>query len=234
MFNNKKIISFLISTSIIFLYSITFFHNFIISILISIILSVRAHKLFETILEKKDIKQKRIMFREFLDIFHTNIISGQNFYNSLILTSREIKYIFQENIYIIKYLDEMIYDIENGKKIETSLIEFKKKSNLEEISIFVDSIIISIKSGIDISKVVENSKNMLTNNISLELEMTTIVENSKRDFIIMCLLPLIVLLTISFTSTMNLTLIDYIIRGIVFVMFIIAFYIGNKIVNLEF
>lgn len=233
MINNKKLISFFISFIIIFLYSFCFFHNIIVSVLISVLLSVKAHEIFKSMLDRNSIKQKRIMFREFLDIFHTNIISGQNFYNSLLLTSKEIQFIFQENIFIIKYLNEMIMDINNGNKIENCLIDFKHKSNLEEINIFVDSIIISIKSGIDISRIVENSKNMLTDNISLELEMSTIVENSKRDFIIMCLLPLIVLITISLTSATSFTIIDYIIRSGVFLLFVFAFYIGYKIVNLE-
>lgn len=230
---NNKFISYLISVLIIFLYSYVFFYSIIISVVLCILISIEFHKIFEDFLNKKDIRLKRIMFREFLDIFNSNIISGQNFYNSLKTTSVEIKNIFQENTYIISYLDLLVKDIDNGKMIEQSLLIFKERSKLEEVDIFVDSLIIAIKSGIDISKITNNSKKMLSENISLELEISTILDNSKKDFLIMSILPLIILVLLNITSIKSLDYIDYIIRIPVFIIFIFSFYLGNKIVNLE-
>lgn len=233
MKDRKVYISYLISFILLALYSYIFFFNTIISIILAGLLSIKFHNIIYEILNISNIRQKRLMFREFLDLFNSSIISGNNFYNSLLYTSREIKNIFNEEKFIIKYLNELILDIDNGNSIEDSLLNFKKKSNLEDINIFIDSLIIALKSGIDISKITTISKDMISENISLELELSVISNNSKKEFIIMSILPLIILLVLSMTNSNNLSLIDYIIRMPVFILFIFSFYIGYQIVNLE-
>lgn len=230
---NKQIISYFISFTIIFLYTYIFFNSFLFSSIFSIFISLKFYKNIYEIFEKKNLRLKRIMFREFLDIFNSNIISGENFYNSLKKTSKEIKNIFHDNTYLVKYLDELVLDIENGKNITDALRDFKQKADLEEVDIFIDSLILSIQMGIDLSKITNNSKNMLSDNISLELELSTIVDNSKKEFLIMIFLPIFVLLLVNNSSTNTLRFSDYLIRIPVFISFIFAFYLGNKIVNLE-
>lgn len=230
----KKIyISYLISFVIFLVYAYIFFNNVLVSIVISAIVSLKFYTIIYNIFSKNHEKTKRIMFREFLDIFNTNIISGQNFYNALKQTSLEIKNIFHEKVFIVKYLEELVLDIDNGANIIESLNIFKNKCDLEEVSIFVDSIIIAIKTGLDISDMTNISKDMLTENIALELEISTLVNNSKREFLIMTVLPIIILFLVNQNTANSLKLIDYIVRVPVFLVFLSAFYIGNKIVNME-
>lgn len=231
--NKKLIISYVASFTIFFIYSLIFFKNIFISIFLSTIISFKAYSIIFQVLSRNDLRTKRLMFREFLDIFNTNIIVGNNFYNSLKNTSIEIKNIFHDSIFIVKYLDDLILDIDNGNSIIDSMIKFKEKCKLDEVDIFVESIIIAVKSGLDISKITDISKNMLTENISLELEISTLVNNSKREFIIMTVLPLIILFLINSSTNQSLNFTDYIVRIPVFVLFLFSFYIGDKIVNLE-
>lgn len=231
--DKKIILSYFYTFIVIFLYSYVFFNNILVSIIISTFVSLKFYEIIYEFLDKMDIKNRRLMFREFLDLFNTNIISGHNFYESIRKTSAEIKNIFDENRYLIKYLDELIFDIDNGNSLRYSLKDFKRKLDMEEADIFIDSILIGIETGINLSDITSISKNMLSENISLELEIDTIVDNSKREFLIMTVLPLIVLLMTNFTSSSEMSLVDYIIRIPIFAVFILAFYFGNKIVNLE-
>lgn len=231
--NKNTTISYFISFIIFFIYSLTFFKNIFLAVLLSLIISLKAYLIVFQILMKNNLRTKRLMFREFLDIFNTNIIAGNNFYNSLKNTSIEIKNIFYEKIFIVKYLDNLILDIDNGNNIIDSLLNFKEKCDLEEVDIFVESIIIAVKSGLDISKMTDVSKDMLTENISLELEIATLVNNAKREFLIMTILPVIILFLVNFSNTQVLNFTDYIVRVPVFIIFLFSFYIGYKIVNLE-
>lgn len=231
--NKNTTISYFISFIIFFIYSLTFFKNIFLAVLLSLIISLKAYLIVFQILMKNNLRTKRLMFREFLDIFNTNIIAGNNFYNSLKNTSIEIKNIFYEKIFIVKYLDNLILDIDNGNNIIDSLLNFKEKCDLEEVDIFVESIIIAVKSGLDISKMTDVSKDMLTENISLELEIATLVNNAKREFLIMTILPVIILFLVNFSNTQVLNFTDYMVRVPVFIIFLFSFYIGYKIVNLE-
>lgn len=230
---NNKTKAYIISTIIFFIYLEVFFDKFLFSIIFAPIISIKFSKIIMNLFQNKDIKQKRIMFREFLDIFNTNILAGNNFLISLRNTYLELKTLFNEENYIVEYLKDFLIDIDNGDSIENSLKAFKKKSEIEEASIFVDSLIIAINSGVDISKISNISKDALTQNITLELEIDTIVSNSKKEFLIMILLPLVIIVMINTSINEQITLADYIVRFPVFIMLLFSFILGEKIVNME-
>lgn len=230
--NNKRKSIFLTSI-IMFIYLQIFFDKFFISLIIAPILSIKFSSIISNVFINNDKKEKRIIFREFLDIFNTNIIAGNNLLFSLKNTYSELKNLFSEEAYLVRSLQEALIDIDNGESIDSSLYKFRRKSNLEEVSIFIDSLIIALNSGIDISKISENSKESLSRNISLELEIDTIVNNSKKEFLIMIILPLIVLVLLNNNINAEITFADYIVRIPVFILLLFSFILGEKIVNLE-
>lgn len=230
--NNKRKSIFLTSI-IMFIYLQIFFDKFFISLIIAPILSIKFSSIISNVFINNEKKEKRIIFREFLDIFNTNIIAGNNLLFSLKNTYSELKNLFSEEAYLVRSLQEALIDIDNGESIDSSLNKFRIKSDLEEVSIFIDSLIIALNSGIDISKISENSKESLSRNISLELEIDTIVNNSKKEFLIMIILPLIVLVLLNNNINAEITFADYIVRIPVFILLLFSFILGEKIVNLE-
>lgn len=233
MKEKKDLLSFLISYIIFFVYSFIFFNSIFISIFLSFFLSLIFKNLIFELLDSREYKNKRILFREFLDIFNSNVISGENFYKSMKNTQKEMYAIFPEEEFINKNIKRINLDIDNGKNITEALLNFKYNMQLEDVDIFVDTLSIAIKSGINLSDVTQLSKDMLSENISLDIEISTIIDNSKREFIIMMILPLIVLIMTTVTTQRNTEFIEYIIRIPIFIIFIFSFYLGNKIVNLE-
>ncbi|MGY3776074.1 type II secretion system F family protein [Helcococcus sueciensis] len=230
---NNKLKAFIISTIIFFVYLQVFFNQILISIIISPIISIKFSTIIINLFNDKDIKQKRIIFREFLDLFNTNILAGNNLLISLRNTHNELKTLFNEDNFIVIYLEELLIDIDNGKSIEDSLRIFERKTELEEVSIFIDSLIIAINSGIDIFKISNISKDALTQNIALELEISTIVNNSKKEFLIMIILPLVIILMLNTSINEKITFADYIVRIPVFIVLLFSFVLGEKIVNME-
>lgn len=230
---NNKLKAFIISTIIFFVYLQVFFNQILISIIISPIISIKFSTIIINLFNDKDIKQKRIIFREFLDLFNTNILAGNNLLISLRNTHNELKTLFNEDNFIVIYLEELLIDIDNGKSIEDSLRIFERKTELEEVSIFIDSLIIAINSGIDIFKISNISKDALTQNIALELEISTIVNNSKKEFLIMTILPLVIIVILNTSINEKITFADYIVRIPVFIVLLFSFVLGEKTVNME-
>lgn len=97
----------------------------------------------------------------------------------------------------------------------------------------MDTLAISIEKGIELNRVIGNSKEEINTKISTELEIDILIQNSKREFIIMIILPIIVLFTLNSTLDTSLTFSDYLIRSFGFLIILFSFYIGHKIVNLE-
>lgn len=228
-----RIFSYFLAFCISYLYSYVFFRNFIISLVFGFVISAKSYNIIYSQFLNSKKKLNRLVFRELLDIINSNILSGNNFINSLKFSVNEINNIFSDNNPIIEKLKISISDIENGNSIEKSLLNYKKELKIKEVDIFVDSIIISLESGINISNIVSNSKDMLSENISLELELNQIINNSKKEFFIMAIMPLIILIVLSTTNPRTLNLIDYVIRVPIFVIFLFSIFLGYKIVELE-
>ncbi len=232
--NHKNlIISFILSFLIFFLYSFVFFGNVLISLCLSLALSFKFKTLFLDYFEKKDQYKKRAMLRDFLDILNSSISSGKNFFESLKDSREELNSFYGTQELIYKELNTLILNIENGHRMNYALECFRDALKLEEADVFVDSLIIGLASGMDINELIENSKFAINEQINVENEIANSLNNSKRELIIMMVLPIIILFMLKRTDLRALTIIDYIVRTIVFAVIIIAIYIGEKIVKLE-
>ena len=73
----------------------------------------------------------------------------------------------------------------------------------------------------------------MTQNIALELEIDTIVNNSKKEFLIMTILPLVIIVILNTSINEKITFADYIVRIPVFIVLLFSFVLGEKIVNME-
>ena len=228
-----KMKSFIITYIIIFLYAYIFFEKIILALLIAFFATFKLYTIVYEYLTRLNFKNKRIMFREFLDILNSNLISGQNLYQALDNTRLELKNLFSIDSEIVILTEKVLEDINNGFSMEDALLDFKNNINLEEANIFIDSLLISLESGINVSEVTYNAKEILNENISLELELSTITDNAKKEFLIMCILPMFVMVILRMNNPGKLTYIDYLIRFPIFNLILLSFYFGNKIVNKE-
>ncbi len=233
MKNKSLVYSYFISFIIFFLYSYSFFRSPIISTIISSILSLKFKDLFLDFFEKKDLIQKREMFKNFLDVLNSSISSGKNFYQSILDCEQEIKSYYGKNELITREISKMISNIDNGYSVEEALELFKKELDFEEADTFVDSLKLAMSTGVDIKEIILNSKLHLNDQIEVENEISISLNKSKREFIIMIILPILILFLLYRTNFKNLTLVDYIVRAIVFVVITFSIHIGQKIVNLE-
>lgn len=226
---NSYILSFLLFS----FYGYVFFQNIIVSLIISAIISIKFKRIFYDISEKDTKKKQMIMFRDFLDILSSSILSGNNFYDSIISTSSEITIIYSKGSKISRALSSFINDISNGFSQKDALYKFAEYLNFDGARIFSQTMSIGLDSGIDMKDIINNTKDQIGEKITMELEIRTILDNSKREFIIMMILPLIILILLNLTELRQLNLVDYITRTIVFIFIILSFYLGEMIVNLE-
>lgn len=232
---NKRnlMISYGLSFIIFFLYSYSFFRLYTVSILISSILSIKFKGLFLDFFDKKLLMKKRTMLKNFLDIMNGSVISGKNFYQSIKDCSQEISSYYGSKELISVELNNLISNIDNGYSMENALDIFKANMDFEEASIFVDSLKIGLSSGMDIKEIISNSKFAINEQILVENEISISLNNSKREFIIMIVLPIVILFLLNKTDPKVLNFVDYIIRTIVFMMVVFSIYLGEKIVKLE-
>lgn len=233
MYKRNLIVSYSLSFLIFFLYALSFFRSYLISILLSAILSLKFKELFLEFFDKKQLMKKRDMFRNFLDVLNASVASGSNFYQSIKDSTIEMSSFYSAKEFIVIELNNLLSNIDNGYTLENALELFRLKMDFEEASIFIDSLKIGLKSGMDIKEVIRNSKFSINEQIIVENEISLSLNNSKREFIIMIVLPIVILFLLNKTDARVLNFVDYIIRSVVFFMVILSIYMGEKIVKLE-
>lgn len=233
MYKRNLIVSYSLSFLIFFLYALSFFRSYLISILLSAILSLKFKELFLEFFDKKQLMKKRDMFRNFLDVLNASVASGSNFYQSIKDSTIEMSSFYSAKEFIVIELNNLLSNIDNGYTLENALELFRLKMDFEEASIFIDSLKIGLKSGMDIKEVIRNSKFAINEQIIVENEISLSLNNSKREFIIMIVLPIVILFLLNKTDARVLNFVDYIIRSVVFFMVILSIYMGEKIVKLE-
>lgn len=233
MYKRNLIVAYSLSFLIFFLYALSFFRSYLISILLSAILSLKFKELFLEFFDKKQLMKKRDMFRNFLDVLNASVASGSNFYQSIKDSTIEMSSFYSAKEFIVIELNNLLSNIDNGYTLENALELFRLKMDFEEASIFIDSLKIGLKSGMDIKEVIRNSKFAINEQIIVENEISLSLNSSKREFIIMIVLPIVILFLLNKTDARVLNFVDYIIRSVVFFMVILSIYMGEKIVKLE-
>ena len=173
------------------------------------------------------------MFRDFLDIFNTSIMSGNNFYESMVATKDEITVLYDRNSKIAKAITELVENLDNGIIQNDALLIFGDSLGFDEARIFAQTMQMGLDSGMEIREVISITKDQLTDQINMELDIRTNLDSSKREFLIMMILPLIIITLLNLTNIRELNFMDYIIRMVVFGFIVFSFYLGELIVNLE-
>lgn len=231
--NNIKVKSYMFAYIISFLYLFAFFQSLIFALPAAPLMAFFIKSIIYNFLLNRNNIEKRMMFREFLDIFNASILSGGNFYNSIKAAREELINMFTGKNLMCKSVDRLIWDLDNSLSMEEALNNFSADLDIEEARIFCQSLSIGLKSGMNIAKLVFNSKETITESIALNLELDKIISSGKREFMIIALLPIVVLFVLSFTISGALTFIDYIIRLPMFFLIVFAVNLAYKIVNLE-
>ena len=230
---NNRTKAYLLSFIIFILYSYTFFRNIPISLAISALVSLKFKKIFFDYFESSRLNFEQRIFRDFLDLLNSSILSGQNFYQALSGAIEELEEYYNPKVALVASLRAVKNDLDNGKGEGLSLKGFKDRCQINEGKIFADTLIIALGSGMDLAKIVYSSKDSINSQMDIEMEISHSLNNGKRELVIMVLLPLVILFLLTKTDISSLSMVDYIIRSVVFVIILFSIYFGNKIVNLE-
>lgn len=233
LLKNYKFKSYVLSLGILFIYGWVFLRSYLVSAVLAILLSIKLKSTFYRILTKNFEMKKREMLKDFLDILDTSIVSGANFYQSIKMSKLELLSMYDDNALILLSVSELVKDIENGISQVEALNNFKDNYRNKEASIFVDTLAISIDSGISINKVICGSRESIASLIEMELDISASLKNANRELIIMSIIPLAIVILMQGTMANKLTFIDYILRGITYLALISSFYMGEKIINVE-
>lgn len=215
--------------------------TWILNITIPSIVGMVAGKMFIPVRTKALIEkqQKEIshQFRDMLDSLTTSLGSGKNISDSFISVYSDLKIQYDSDAFILKELEVIISGIHNNIAIEDVLDDFGKRSGNEDIKSFANVFRISYRKGGNIKDIIRNTQEILSDKMNIAEDIETLVASNKTEQNIMVVMPIILVGTIKLMSpefaANFVTPAGLISTTVGLITFVIAYFVGKQILNIE-
>lgn len=212
-----------------------FFRVWFVSLTAAALLGFAGIRIYRGMLKKKRNELLLLQFREMLGSLCTSIGSGKNMPDSFLDAYTEMKQQFGEDAYISKELSGILTGLHNNLNIEALLNDFAYRSGQEDILSFAEIFEVANRRGGSIRQIILETKDLISDKISIEMEIRTMISGKSNELNIMILLPLIIVSQLN--SMMNASGGNaFLIIGVKFVaigMFVGAYCLGKKMIDIK-
>lgn len=238
MSKNEKIIYTIIAYIAIFIVGYIFYENFIFAALLGIF-AVK----FPAIRTKQIIKSRKnaltIQFKDWLYSLSSSMAAGRSIEMAFKDSYKDLEIIYPNpETPIMQELNHMIRRLEMNETVEDVVLEFASRTHIEDITNFGEVIRISKRSGGNLVEVIRSTSAVIGDKIETKADIETTISGKKFESRILCCMPIamVALLTATAYDYMEkvfTTFIGHTVMTISIVMFVAAFFIGEKIMNIE-
>lgn len=215
--------------------------TYILNVAIPAITGTIAGKFFIPARTKQIItKRKRALrkqFRDMLESVTTSLGAGNNVLNSFQNAYEDLKLQYEEGSFILNELEIIIFGIQNNVPIEDMLLDFGERSDVRDIKNFAKVFQVCYRKGGNIRDVIANTHSVLSKKMEINEEIETMVSGSKMNQYILLVMPIIL---ITLIKTMSpefganfVTPTGIASTTIAIACFGIAYYVGQKIMNIK-
>lgn len=231
----QKLFAVVVGFMIGFVASYIYFDSKILGIIMGLITGYKAINIYRNSLQKKRLKELRLQFRDLLESLSNSYTVGMTAsrafeaaYADMVLEHGADSYIAEEV--------QLIYTTHKnkGNEIKDILNDFANRSGIDDIRSFAGVFDISSELGGDVAKVIRESRDMINDKTEIELEIQTMVTGQKNQLNILAVMPVVMsFLTRSFNTGDSGNALVIVIKVIALGLFIFAYWLGTKIVDIK-
>lgn len=178
--------------------------TYILNITIPTIVGGVAGKMFLPIRQKQIIEKRRKnlrdQFRNMLEGLVTSLGAGNNVPDSFAAVYEDLKIQYESDAHIIKELEIILEGIRHNVPVEDIIMDFGKRSGIDDIKTFANVFNISYRKGGNIKDVIRNTHNIISEKIEIAEDIETTVTSGKLDQKIMLVMPIALISIIKFMS----------------------------------
>lgn len=215
--------------------------TYILDVLVVAAMGVLAGMIFlpirkQQIIDKRK-KELRQQFIDLLDSLSTSISAGKNVPNAFQAAKEDLSIQYKEDAYILQELDNILNGIRNNIDVGSMLVNFGERSGIKDIRTFGRVFETAYSKGANLKEVVRNSHMILSNKCQIEVEIETKVTSTKNEQNIMLIMPVVMIAMMKFAggdfASNFATATGVLSTTIAIVIFVAAYFIGKKILNIE-
>ncbi len=235
---DEKVKYFLCAYGVIFIISYLFYKNVFISFVVGGVaiyyLKIKKDKII------KDRKRKLLLqFRDMLYLLSTALGAGYSVDNALKKTKESIDDLYHDtNSMISKEIDTWIKNISLNKSLDSMLVDFSKRTNLEDVGNFVEVFITCKNTGGNLNEVIRNTSIAIKEKIDIEEEISILIAQKKLEQNIIILIPIVMMFILTFMAADYIEPLHNTIQGSIVITLVIgligvASFIGKSIMDIK-
>jgi tight adherence protein B len=233
---NEKIAGFTIGFGVAFLPLFVFFQSIIVNGMFGIFFGFFSLPLYQNHLLRKQSKSLLIQFTDLLDSLSNSYTVGRNTMGAFKDAFNDLKNQYGDGALIVYEVKTILMGLENNFTIEELLTNFAERSHLDDVKSFVNTFIVCNRSGGNLKKIVMDSRSIISDKVEIQMDIETKIIEKKNELNIMLVMPIIIVAmlgTLGSESITNNSPINIFVKIIAIIIFIIAYLIGKKIIDIK-
>ena len=193
-------------------------------------------------LQKKREKERSrriagIQFRDAIFSVLTNLKAGYSIENAFLDAAGDMEILYGKKSIICRQLDRINKGIRNNIPLEKLMYDMGKECGNSDIQEFAQVFYVAKRSGGNMTEIIERTINVISQKISTEKEIDVLISAKRMESRIMNCVPFFIILYISITSPGFFAIlyhnpVGYVVMTACVVVYIIAFVMSEKIVNI--
>ena len=183
--------------------------------------------------QKSTIKNQ---FKSLLESLTFSLSAGKTVIDSFIGAKEDLLIQYSEDDYIVKEIQNIIVGLNNNFNIEDMLFDLAERSESEDIKNFANVFDTCYRKGGQIKEVILSTYNLINDKMEISMEIESMVASSKMEQNMMTVMPVIfvfLLNTMGAEITGKGTPLGYISTTIALVLFVIAHFVGKKVLTIK-
>jgi len=234
MTSSERLVAFVIGFGACYAASQLYFGSQVLSLLVGLIGGYYAIPIMRNRKQKKRLDVLRKQFRDMLESLSNSLTAGMTSNRAIHAALSDMEAEHGSDAYITKELSLICLAHDNqGIEIKDLLNDFADRSGLDDIRTFAGVFEISSNLGGNVSKVIRETRDMISDKIEVELDIQTMVTGQRNQLNILAVMPFVAAMLARRFETGHGGTAILIIKLICLVIFVFAYWLGTKIVDIK-
>lgn len=238
MSKKEKIFYTSVAMLVLFVVGFIFYHNIILSLLL-MLLGIKFPDIRTVQIIEKRKKQLTVQFKDMLYSLSSALSVGKSVEMGLRDCLKDLEIIYPDkSTDIIVEIEYILRGIGMNATTESMFQQFADRAHIEDVENFVDVFVTCKRTGGDIIEVIRSTSNTIGEKIEIKQEIDTVISGKKYEFQFLMIMPIAMVLILSTTAADYMlpvftTVVGRIMMTIAIGIFIIAYFVGSKIMRIE-
>lgn len=235
MTKKDKVIAFLLGGGGGFLATWLFFGNVFLSALVFALAGLYVQPFYQNYKCEKRKKALLLQFRDLLETLTASYSAGKNTLEAFSDAVADLEHIYTDEADIVKETELIVGGMRNNLNVEELLLNFAKRSGLDDVQNFADVFRVAIRQGANIKDIIFSTRDVIGDKIEIEMEINTIMSGSKNELYIMMVMPLVIIVSLNGmgSGTSDNGLINVVVKLVAISLFALAYWLGKKFTKIE-